>query len=187
MAERRDTRRYRTNGSAAYQSEYQYGTAVPSHRPEPARREAPSIPERRPRVRPRTRVAARPNVAVRPKGAAAPFAVLGFAAVALCALFLVVTSAQLAMANDEIVTLNSQLTELKSQEKILLAQYELTYDMASIEDALLADGTMVKAGAGQTVYLDMSKGDNVVYYEAAEQGVSGLVRRIEQFVSGLAA
>lgn len=186
MAERRDTREYRTNGSAAYRASYQYGSAAPKRSPEPERRQAQE-PERRTRVQPRTRVATRPNVAVRPRGAVAPFAIIGFAAVALCALLLVVSTAQLAMANDEIVTLNSQLTELKSEEKVLMTQYELTYDTATIEAALLADGSMVKAGAGQTVYLDMSKGDNVVYYEAAQKGVSGLVRQIEQVVSRLGA
>lgn len=181
MAAERRTTRYETYGSVAYQPEYQRGSAAPS------RRSAPPIHEPRPRVQPRTKTVTRPNVEVRPKGAASPFAVIGFAAIALCALFLVITSAQLAMTNDDIVTLNSQLGELKSEEKVLQTQYELTYDLAAIENQLLSDGSMVKAGAGQTVYLDMSRGDSVVCYEPAQKGVSGLFRQVEQFIAGLVA
>lgn len=181
MANERRTRRYETYGSLAYQPEYQRGTAAPARR---ARQ-----PERveRPRVQPRERVAARPQVEVRTQSAVAPFAIIGFVAVALCALLLVMTSAQLAMANDEIVTLNSTLSDLQAEEKVLLAQYELAYDLAAIEEMLTADGSMVKADAGHTIYLDMSEGDNVVYYEGAEEGISGLIRQVEQFLAGLLA
>ena len=174
MANERRTRRYDTYGSLAYQPEYQRGTAAPARRaPEPER-------ERRPRVQPRTQTATRPQVEVRQQSAVSPFAILGFAAVALCALLLVMTSAQLAVANDEIVTLTSELSELKSQEKLLTAQYELAYDLSDIETQLISGGEMVKASSAQTVYLDLSDGDSVTYYAAAESGLSGFVRIIEQ-------
>lgn len=174
MANERRTRRYDTYGSLAYQPEYQRGTAAPARRVhEPER-------ERRPRVQPRTRTATRPQVEVRQQTAVAPFAVLGFAAVILCALLLVMTSAQLAMANDEIVTLNATLDELESEEKLLTARCELAYDLAAIEAEMLSGGEMVKASSAQTVYLDLSDGDSVTYYAAAESGVSGLIRMLEQ-------
>lgn len=179
MANERRTRKYDTYGSLAYQPDYQRGTAAPARRTrEPERRQEP-------RVQPRTRTAARPQVAVRPQGAVAPFAILGFAAVALCALLLVMTSAQLAMANNEIVTLNDAISDLQREEKILTAEYELAYDLNAIEQELISEGRMVKASSGETVYLDMSEGDNVVYYEAARDGISGLIRQVEQFLSGL--
>jgi len=179
MANQRRTRQYETYGSLAYQPEYQHGTAAPARR---ARQ-----PERvqRPRVQPREQVAARPQVEVRAQGAVAPFAIIGFIAVALCALLLVMSSAQLAMTNDDIVNLSAQLSELQTEEKVLTAQYELAYDLGAIEEMLTADGSMVKAGSGHTVYLDMAQGDQVVYYAAAETGVSGLIRQVEQFLSGL--
>lgn len=179
MATERRTRRYETYGSVAYQPEYERGSAAP------ARRASQPEPVRRPRVQPRTRTVARPQVEVRPQGAVAPFAVVGFLAVALCALLLVMTSAQLAMVNDETVTLRSTLSDLQSEEKVLTAQYELAYDLAAIEEMFTANGSMVKATAGHTVYLDLSNGDNVVYYESAEQGLSGVIRQVEQFLSGL--
>ena len=181
MANERRTRRYETYGSLAYQPEYQRGTAAP------ARRAHEPEHERRPRVQPRTQTAARPQVEVRAQSAIAPSAIIGFVAVALCALLLVMSSAQLAMTNNEIVNLNSELSDLKSEEKVLMAQYELAYDLTEIEEQLISNGSMVRAANGHTIYLDMSEGDNVVYYEAAETGVSGLVRQIEQFISDLLA
>jgi peptidoglycan hydrolase CwlO-like protein len=77
------------------------------------------------------------------------------------------------------------LSDLQDEEKVLMAQYELAFDLAAIEKQLTADGTMVRAGSGQTVYLDLSEGDNVVYYEAAKQGLSGFVRQVEQFLADL--
>ena len=181
MANERRTRRYDTYGSMAYQPEYQRGTAAP------ARRAQEPVRQPRPRVQPRTRTAVRPQVEVRRQSAVAPLAIIGFVAVALCALLLVMTSAQLAMANDEIVDLKATLSELQSEEKVLQAKYELAFDLNAIEAQMISDGSMVKAASGQTVYLDMSEGDNVVYYEAAEQGISGLIRQVEQFLSDLLA
>ena len=63
--------------------------------------------------------------------------------------------------------------------------YELAYDLNAIEEELISSGAMVRASSGQTIYLDLSEGDHVVYYEAAESGISGLIRRVEQFISGL--
>lgn len=183
MASQRRTRRYETYGSVAYQPdysrEYQRGTAAPARRAhEPER-------QHRPRVQPRTQTATRPSVEVRPQGAVAPFAVIGFAAVILCALLLVMSSAQLAVANAQIVELNSTLDELHNEEQMLTAQYELAFDLNAIEEMLLAEGIMVKPTGDQTVYMDMSGGDSVVYYEAATGGISGLIRQVEEFLSGL--
>lgn len=173
--------KYNTYGSVAYQPEY---AAAPARRStQRPRREEEQV--RRPRVQPRTRTVARPDVEVRQQTAVSPFAIVGFVAVALCALLLVMTSARLAVANDEIVDLRSTLSELQDEERMLLAEYELAYDLAAIEAQFTADGSMVKAGANQTVYLDLSEDDNVVYYENAEEGLSGFIRRAEQFLSDL--
>lgn len=181
MAAQRRTRRYETYGSVAYQPEYsreyQRGTAAPARRPQEPER------QRRPRVQPRTQTAVRPSVEVRPQGAVAPFAIIGFAAVILCALLLVVSSAQLAVANAEIVALNGTLEELQGEEQSLVARYELAFDLKAIEEMLLAEGIMVKPAGDQTVYMDMSGGDSVVYYEAATGGLSGLIRQVEEFFS----
>ena len=181
MANERRATQYRTYGSAAYQPQYEGNTVRRSGQ----RTRRHEEPVRRPRVQPRTQTVARPSVEVRQQTTVAPFAIVGFIAVILCALMLVMSSAKLAMVKDQTVELRSTLADLQQEEKILLAQYELAFDLADIEDMFTADGSMVKAGSGQTVYLDLSEGDNVVYYEAAENGLAGLIRQVEQFFAGL--
>lgn len=175
MANQRRARQYATYGNVAYKADSAAQTR------ERKRAEQPH----RPRVQPRERVVSRPKVQVRVQSAVAPFAIVGFVAVIACALLLVMGSAQLATVNAETVELRSTLSQLQDEKKTLMAQYEKTFDLTALEQQLTADGSMVEAGAGQTVYLDLSQGDSVVYYEEARQGVSGLVRQIEEFLSGI--
>lgn len=176
----RRTRRYETHGSMAYQpqaaSERLERGALPARGPQRVGR---------PKVQPRMRPVSRPQVEVRPQEAVAPFAILGFLAVAVCALLLVMTSARLAVVRDETVGLRTALAELQDQERTLRTQYELAFDLAEIQRQMTADGSMVKASPSQTVYLDLSEQDNVVYYEASREGLTGLVRRTEEFLAGL--
>lgn len=182
---RNDTRRYRTSGNVAYQPEFeQEPIRKPSRqqvrgntvrRPEPARR---------PQVRPRRRPAVRPDIQVRPQSAVAPFTVVGLFAVLACAWLLVVSCAQLAVANNDIVDLRGQLADLQDEGRSLQAKYELVYDLEAIEKQFLSDGSMVRPGTGQTVYLDLSSGDRVVYCDGAGEGLSGLLQRAEQFFAG---
>lgn len=188
MAERntrnmRDTRRYRTNGSAAYQPEPEL---------EPVRREQvrgntvrKPAPARRPQVRPRRRPAARPSIQVRDQTAVAPFAIVGLFAVLACTLLLVVNSARLAVANNDIVELRATLADLQDENRTLQAKYELVFDLEAIEQQFLSSGTMVKPGPGQTIYLDLSGGDSVVYYDGAGEGLSGILQRAELFFADL--
>lgn len=172
-------RRYVSYGNVAYQPEYEED-AVRS-----AQRRQAEQPRQRPRVQPRERVHARPVVAVRQQGAVSLFAIVGFAAVAVCAFFLLSAAIQLAVVADETFDLQDQLEELKEEEKKLQAEYELAYDLSEVEHQMTASGAMVRAGAADTVYLDLSEQDSVVYFEQAASGIPGLVDRIEQFVREL--
>lgn len=182
-----DMRRYRTNGSAAYQPEPELEPLRTPDRKEQAHSGAVRRPEphRRPQVRPRRRPAARPSVQVRPQSAVAPFAIVGLFAVLACTLLLVVSCAKLAVANNDIVELRSTLADLQDENRTLQAKYELVFDLEAIEKQFLSDGTMVKPGPGQTVYLDLSEGDSVVYYDGAGEGLSGILQRAERFFAGL--
>lgn len=187
-AERRnDTRRYRTNGSVAYQPEFEQESARRSSRRELVRGNTVRRPEpaRRPQPRPRRRPAVRPDVQVRTQSAVAPFTVVGLFAVLACAWLLVVSCAKLAVANSDIVDLRAQLSDLQDEGRTLQAKYELVFDLEAIEKQFLSDGSMVRPGAGQTVYLDLSGGDRVVYYDGAGEGLSGLLQRAERFFAGL--
>lgn len=191
MAEQRrsrdNTKRYRTYGSVAYQPEVEQEPVQT-----PARRERihgntvrRAEPARRPRIAPRKRPAARPEVQVRVQSAVAPFAVVGIFSVLVCTLLLVMSMAQLAVANNEIVDLRESLADLQDEGQTLQAKYELEFDLEAIEKMFLSNGTMVRAGAGQTVYLDLSAPDSVVYYDGAGEGLSAMLQRAEQYLAGL--
>ena len=184
---RSDTRRYRTNGSAAYQPEFEQEPARSPSRREQVRGNTVRRPEprRRPQVRPRRRPAVRPSIQVRTQSAVAPFTIVGLFAVLACAWLLVVSTAQLAVANNDIVELRSQLSDLQDENRTLQAKYELVFDLEAIEKQFLSNGAMVRPGAGQTVYLDLSGGDCVVYYEGAGEGLSGLLQKAEMFLKDL--
>ena len=185
-AANRAERRYRTYGSLAYQPELERDNALrqPAVRTAQRTQRRPEI-ERRPRIQPRERVAARPQVRVRAQDAVAPFSVAGFAAVLVCALLLVMATAQLAAVNNDIVTLRSEMSGLQEEERQLQAQYEVAFDLEAIEAEFEGDGSMVRPGAGQTVYLDMGGGDSVVYYEGAGTGLSAFLQRAEDALSSL--
>ena len=187
-AQRRNgTRRYRTSGNVAYQPEFEQERVRESSRGGQVRGNTVRRPEprRRPQPQPRRRPAARPSIQVRPQGAVAPFTVVGLFAVLACTLLLVVNCARLAVANNSIVELRGDLAQLQDENRVLQARYELLFDVEEIERQFLSDGSMVRSSPGQTVYLDLSGGDNVVYYEGAGSGLSALLQRAEQFFAGL--
>lgn len=183
----RGARRYRTYGNVAYQPELEQEPArAPSRRTQaaqaPARR--PEQP-RRPQIQPRRHHATRPDVQVRPQTAFSPFAVVGLFAVLACALLLVISSARLAVVNNDIVDLRATLADLQDEGQTLQARYELVFDLEAIEQEFLSNGSMVRAGVGQTVYLDLSGGDSVVYYEGSGNSLSALFQWGERFLAGL--
>lgn len=187
MADQRRNRRYRTYGSAAYQPEVEQEPVRLPSRQEQIRGNTVRRPEpvRRPRITPRKRPVTRPDIQVRKQGAVSLFAVVGLFSVLACALLLVVSTARLAVANNEIVDLRGELAGLQDENRLLQARYELVFDLEAIEKMFLSDGSMVRAGTGQTVYLDLSEPDSVVYYDAAEKGLSGLIRRAERYLDDL--
>ena len=184
---RNGTRRYRTSGNVAYQPEFEQERVRESSRGGQVRGDTVRRPEprRRPQPQPRRRPAARPSIQVRPQGAVASFTVVGLFAVLACTLLLVVNCARLAVANNSIVELRGDLAQLQDENRVLQARYELLFDVEEIERQFLSDGSMVRSSPGQTVYLDLSGGDSVVYYEGAGSGLSALLQRAEQFFAGL--
>lgn len=127
----------------------------------------------RPLVRPRERAVVRPKVRVREEGIVSPFAVVGFLAVLVFAVLLLFSYVQLAVISDQVVSLRSDLTGLKTEEAKLRAQYELAYDLDAIQESLTTSGTMVEPQNGQTVYVDLSEPNTVKVFQQ-EEGTSGL-------------
>ena len=183
----RNRRRYHTDGSVAYQPEVEQEPVRTPSRREQIRGNTVRRPEpvRVPRAVPRKRPAARPDIQVRTQSAFSPFAVVGLFSVLVCTLLLVVSTARLAVANNEIVNLRGELADLQEEGQQLQTKYELVYDLESIEKMFLSDGSMVRAGSGQTVYLDLSAPDSVIYYDGAADGLPGMVQQMERYFAGL--
>lgn len=163
---RRNTTTYSTYGSVAYAPAYEGNTVRAPRREEELRRAPAPRPERREQVRRHERARAE----VRPAGAVAPFAVVGFLAVAVFAVMLITSYARLTMVNDEMMDLRSQLSELQSENVTLSAQYEKVFDLDTIQEAV--GDTMVRPTRDQVVYIDLSAPDTVTVFR--EESVSGL-------------
>lgn len=140
----------------------------------------------RPQVRPRRQELARPKVAVRQAGRVSPFAVTGFAAVAVMAVLILMSFVQLTTLSNQVVGLNSQMTRLQGEEATLRARYELAYDLGAIEKAVTADGSMSRPQAGQMVYVDLTEPDHVVLYDRQETSGSFL-ESLEQIIGSVLA
>lgn len=164
---RRNTTAYRTYGSVAYAPAYDGNTVRAPRREEELRRAPAPYPKRREQVRKQVRAQAQ----VRQAGAIAPFAVVGFLAVAIFAVMLVTSYAQLTVANDEMVKLRGELSALKSDNATLTAQYEKVFDLATIQKVV--GDTMVRPTNDQVVYIDLSEPDTVTIYQE-NAGHSGL-------------
>lgn len=155
MAEAARKIRYSSYGSVAYDPAYDAGAV-----------RAPGGGQvAQPHVLPRERAVARPKVNLRPAGQVSIFAVAGFLTVAIFAVMVLMSYVQLTMLSDQVVGLRAEYTELKDEEARLLAQYELAFDLKSIEAAVTADGRMVKPQSSQVHYMDLSGSDSVVVYE----------------------
>lgn len=168
---RSTTTAYSTNGSAAYAPAYD-GNALRT----PRRAPQPKKPVRRHE---------RARVEVRQAGQVAPFAVVGFLAVALFAVMLITSYAQLTVVNDEMVTLRQELSELQGRNTALTAQYEKVFDLKTIQEAV--GDTMLRPTSEQVVYIDLSEPDTVVVFETSgiEGGLRSLRQGLERVVDGI--
>lgn len=178
---RRTTTRYSTYGSVAYAPAYEGNTARVPRREEELRRVPAPSPKRREEVRRHERA----RVEVRQAGQIAPFAVVGFLAVAIFAVMMVTSYAQLTVANDEMVTLRRELSDLRSENVTLSAQYEKVFDLDTIQAAV--GDTMVRPTNDQVVYIDLSAPDAVTVYETrgVDTGVQDLMNGVRNVLDGI--
>ncbi|MCD7948403.1 MAG: hypothetical protein LUG13_09015 [Oscillospiraceae bacterium] len=133
-----------------------------------------------PQVRPKQRTLARPRVRVREAGKVSVFAVVGFLAIAMLAVVMLLAYSYLMEVSDNTVTLRNEMDSLKTEEAKLRAQYELAYDLSGIETSMTAAGTMVKPQAGQIFYVSVSEPDSMQYFEQdTATGVQGVISSLE--------
>ena len=110
-----------------------------------------------------------------------PGAILAILTVALVVVITLASYAQLVVVNDKVVELRNELSELQSEETQLKAQYELAYDLGTIEQSVTAAGQMVKPQADQVFYVDLAEPDSVVCFdqETTTGGVRGAVESFQ--------
>ena len=157
---------YHTYGSVAYAPAYD-GAAVAI----PRREQELQRPQPKQRERVRRHALTRTQVQVREAGQVAPFAVVGFLAVAVFAALLLLSYVQYTVLSGEMVSLRSEMSNLEKESATLSAQYEKVCDMQSIEEAV--GDTMTRPTSDQVVYIDLSEPDTVVVY--GDQGGDGLL------------
>lgn len=134
---------------------------------------APQRQERtEPLVRPRERVAARERARVRPAGYVAPTAVLGFTLVAVMAVALIFSYAKLTQTSNEIVRLRREAESLSQENAKLTAEYELAFDLKSVEEQIQTSGSMVQPQPGQIVTLNIVEPDSAQFYADQDEGAS---------------
>ena len=183
MASRRrnvNTYGYGTYGSVAYAPAYD-GSAVRVPRREEELQRRPQ-PKQRPRVR--HRALTRTQVQVREAGQVAPFAVVGFLAVAVFAAMLLLSYVQYTVLNGEMASLNSELSTLQAENATLSAQYEKVFDMETIQQAV--GDTMSRPSNDQVVYVDLSEEDTVVVFgQEANNGFLDALHAVGQALGDL--
>lgn len=178
---RRNQTMYDTYGSVAYAPAYD-GSAVRAPRREEELRRSP-----RPETRERKQLKklTRTQVRVREAGQVAPFAVVGFLAVAVFAVLLLGSYTQLTVEYNEMVGLKRELSTLQAQNATLSAQYEKVFDMATIQQAV--GGSMVRPTSDQVVYIDLSEPDSVEVFGNAKNGnvLTDLVKGAKDMLGGV--
>jgi len=175
MAQVKNRKRYDPYRNISYAYD---GSAARVLEPEESSRPAAYAP-------PRERPAARPKVRVREAGAVSLFAVCGFAAVAVMAVLILMSYVQLASISSQVVALESQMTQLKSEEAILRSRYEQAYDLSAIESALTANGSMSRPQAGQMIYVNMTEPDSVEVYGSGETKGGSFLDAVREIVDNV--
>ena len=96
--------------------------------------------------------------------------VVGFGAVATLAVLVLMSYIQLTALSADMVSLQSQLSQLKTENVSLTAQHEEMFDLDTVKEAAEAAG-MSKPSNSQIYYVDLSDGDSAVVYQQEEPGV----------------
>lgn len=160
---------YRTNGAAAYDVRA-YGNTAPEI-------QHPKLPQERRQPARRVRVKA--------KLAVSPFGILGIMAAACMLVLVIFGYVQLYEATTEVSDLSAQLATLNAENQTLRSEYESKIDLSAIEKRASELG-MIQAGAGQTVYLNLSGSDRAeVLQEEKGNGIAALFEAIKSSVESL--
>ena len=117
---------------------------------------------------PRTDVVARPLV--REAQRVSLLSVMGFAAVAVMAVMVLMSYVTLTQLSSDVVSLKKDLAALETENVMLTAEYQRIYDLSTVKEAAVAAG-MAKPVSGQVYYMDLSSGDSAVVYQTERPNI----------------
>lgn len=120
--------------------------------------------------RPQIRTISHTKVSVRPAERVSVFAIAGFVVVAALLVMILLSYAQLTALSASVVSLESELSSLQTENVTLTAAYERTFDLETVESAATAAG-MSKPSSSQIYYLDMTAPDSASVYTVQEHHV----------------
>ena len=99
-----------------------------------------------------------------------PVIALGYAALAVMLVALVMSYVELSTISSQVVSMQKELSALETDQVALRTKYEQAYDMATIKEAATAAG-MTQPSESQIYYIDLSDPDNAVVYQSEKDGV----------------
>lgn len=113
---------------------------------------------------------ARAKAAVRPAQKVSPAAVLGFTAVSVLTVLLLLCYVEMNAISTRIVTMKSEIEQLEIEQVSLMAQYEQAFDMATVKEAAEEAG-MTQPSDSQIYYVSLPGEDQAVAVNQQEEGV----------------
>ena len=151
-------------GNLAYDLDLEVRERALRHAGEAPRHQDTAQAAQTPQVRriARTQVRQRQHLSV--------LSVLGFGAVTALAILVLMNYIQLTALSSDMVSLQSELSELQTENVSLTAQHEQLFDLDAVKEAAEAAG-MSKPSSSQIYYVDLSDGDNAMVYQQEEPGV----------------
>ena len=116
---------------------------------------------------------AQAKASVRTAQKISPMAMLGFVCVAVLMVALLLCYVRLNSISRSIVSMKSEINQLKVEQVNLLTEYEQTFDLSAVKEAAEAAG-MTQPSEGQIYYVSLPGEDQVT----AHQVESGILDRI---------
>ena len=151
-------------GDLAYDLDLEVRERALRHAGEAPRHQEAVQPAEKPQVRriARTRVRQRQHLSL--------LSVVGFGAVAVLAVLVLMNYIQLTALSSDMVALQKELSQLETENVTLTAQHEEMFDLDTVKEAAEAAG-MSKPSSSQIYYVDLSDGDSAVVYQQEEPGI----------------
>lgn len=129
---------------------------------------------------------ARARASIRPAQAVSPLALLGFMAVAFLMVALLLCYVRLNAISRSIVSMKTEIDQLKVEQVDLLTQYEQTFDLSAVKEAATAAG-MTQPSDSQVYYISLPGEDQATVYQDAEGPLEKCFAALDRGIHAVAA